>query len=678
MPAARGAAALGLALAWFAWAGPALAVQVSPGSGYAYAGQTVDIAVQTTRLTGLGVLSYQFSLGYPAHLLTATEIVTDGTLTATAGWGAPVVGLQSGRIDVSAAGTRPLQGAGDLVMVRFVVNPAAVTGSSAQLQFSMFRFNEGTPRETLGTSYVQIPSPPRITLSPATGEIARGQTLQFGVSGSVVPPVVYSTRQPSVASISATGLLTGLATGSVDVIASDAAGHRDTTDSPIVVRAAQVSVGAVYVAPGAPVSIPVSVTELGGAGIRSGQVVFSYPTTLLTPTGASVAGGVMASRGSLVMGVGAGTVTISFADATEISGSGLLCTVTGTAGSTTGGSPLALQTAVFNENLPARRLDGYLGVSLPTFAVGPENVTLLAGQTTNFGVSGQYTAPITWTTLDPGVATINSSGILTGISGGTTRVRARDAVGATDENTAVTVFDVSIRLANLDVSSNSTVQVPVTCDRTLDGLGIRSVQFAVSYDTNLVKAVRVLPGLLASSWGSVSWAAREGSVSVAAAGATPLVGAQTTLCVLEMDIARFAQMNASSNLTFTACSMNEGRPLPVTTNGFLRVTTAVGVDPASPPTLSLAPPWPNPGGPPISTLFVLPGDGAGGATFELAIFALDGRRVRTLAAGPGIPGAYRVSWDGLDASGAPAAAGLYFMRMRAGVGSAERRIVLLH
>src|SRR5262249_12443972 len=44
---------------------------------------------------------------------------------------------------------------------------------------------------------------------------------------------------------------------------------------------------------------------------------------------------------------------------------------------------------------------------------------------------------------------------------------------------------------------------------------------------------------------------------------------------------------------------------------------------------------------------------------ELAVYGVDGRRVRTLRAGREEPGVHRVEWDGRDGAGHPLAAGVY-------------------
>ena len=56
---------------------------------------------------------------------------------------------------------------------------------------------------------------------------------------------------------------------------------------------------------------------------------------------------------------------------------------------------------------------------------------------------------------------------------------------------------------------------------------------------------------------------------------------------------------------------------------------------------------------------------------------LQGRLVRTLAAGRHDSGAHRVTWDGTDARGNPVASGVYFCRLEWGGRSDTKRIVLV-
>jgi flagellar hook assembly protein FlgD len=52
-----------------------------------------------------------------------------------------------------------------------------------------------------------------------------------------------------------------------------------------------------------------------------------------------------------------------------------------------------------------------------------------------------------------------------------------------------------------------------------------------------------------------------------------------------------------------------------------------------------------------------------GGAVELAIYSVDGRKVRTLERGERSAGVYRAGWDGRDDQGAALAAGMYYARL---------------
>jgi len=62
---------------------------------------------------------------------------------------------------------------------------------------------------------------------------------------------------------------------------------------------------------------------------------------------------------------------------------------------------------------------------------------------------------------------------------------------------------------------------------------------------------------------------------------------------------------------------------------------------------------------------------------ELAIYDLEGRRVRTLFNGIGEPGAHSLNWDGRDAAGRTVAVGPYFVRLTRSGTVISRAVVLL-
>jgi flagellar hook assembly protein FlgD len=62
---------------------------------------------------------------------------------------------------------------------------------------------------------------------------------------------------------------------------------------------------------------------------------------------------------------------------------------------------------------------------------------------------------------------------------------------------------------------------------------------------------------------------------------------------------------------------------------------------------------------------------------DVAVYAIDGQRVRSLAHGPRPAGRSPVDWDGLDQRGARARPGVYLVRMTARGESSVLRIVKL-
>lgn len=93
----------------------------------------------------------------------------------------------------------------------------------------------------------------------------------------------------------------------------------------------------------------------------------------------------------------------------------------------------------------------------------------------------------------------------------------------------------------------------------------------------------------------------------------------------------------------------------------------------TPEATSLLAPSPNPSARGTALTFTL----AQGARVELAIFGVDGRRVRTLVAGERGAGTYRIEWDGRDDAGQAARAGMYFARMSAGAVRMTRPLIRL-
>ncbi len=89
--------------------------------------------------------------------------------------------------------------------------------------------------------------------------------------------------------------------------------------------------------------------------------------------------------------------------------------------------------------------------------------------------------------------------------------------------------------------------------------------------------------------------------------------------------------------------------------------------------LRIAGVWPNPARGAVRVDCVLPRPGLA----DLSVFDAQGRRVASLLRGTFEAGPRSVAWDGRDATGRRAAAGLYFVRLQTADGTATKRVALV-
>ena len=83
--------------------------------------------------------------------------------------------------------------------------------------------------------------------------------------------------------------------------------------------------------------------------------------------------------------------------------------------------------------------------------------------------------------------------------------------------------------------------------------------------------------------------------------------------------------------------------------------------------------FPNPFNASATITWSLPREGP----VDLAVHDVTGRRVRTLVAARLPKGAHRIRWDGLDGRRAPAASGVYLVRLRAGKETRTLKLTLI-
>ena len=137
-------------------------VLVSLPDTIAAPGETIEVPVLVSDVTGLGVRSSDLLITYDARIVTAGGVSVSGTF-ANRWLAAHRVGFvegsadTTGLIDIAAAtGTRIPSGAGVLLKVEFTVSPTARNGQTTVLTLSEAILNDGDPATTTQNGSITV------------------------------------------------------------------------------------------------------------------------------------------------------------------------------------------------------------------------------------------------------------------------------------------------------------------------------------------------------------------------------------------------------------------------------------------------------------------------------------------------------------------------------------------
>jgi hypothetical protein len=179
---------------------------------------------------------------------------------------------------------------------------------------------------------------------------------------------------------------------------------------------------------------------------------------------------------------------------------------------------------------------------------------------------------------------------------------------------------------------------------------VRALSVELGYDPAVVEPAAVVDGELLASQAAphIMLSAHPGNVDVALLGGSGGIVGQGTLATVRFRVLA----GGAANIVLAASKARDAGNREVTLGGTLSV-------PVVPATVSLSRAMPSPFQDVTAFEYAL----ARPASVTLAIYAVDGRRIRTLANGEGAAGVHRVSWDGRDDDGRMMVAGLYFARL---------------
>ena len=395
----------------------------------------------------------------------------------------------------------------------------------------------------------------------------------------------------------------------------------------------------------------------------------TYSAALIAPTGISTTGTILDGYGNTHFNTHPRSSSIvDFAGTTDLTGSGVLFNLLFDT-LAPGFTGLTLGEALYNETIESIEVNGSFTVNgLPTITVSPNTVTLLAGQTQLFTLTGSPTPPIDWSTLDPSVATIDAAGLLTAVGGGVTQVQAVDNVGATDLNLSVTVYDFQVAPQTIQGAPGTTVDVPIIVDRDIDELTVKSAQYTLNFSPTWLTGLGANAAGLMSGWGLPTSNPLSGQVIVAGAG-TASLGPGTTLNTVSIAISPSAPVPTDVPLTLSGVLFNEGDPVAQLAGGTLEIRMTVDVPREERLEFGMSTPRPNPATRFMRFSYTIPA--TRDSRVELGIYSIAGRRVRTLVNGSAEAGRHDVQWDLLGDEGKRLAPGVYFAALEWG----SRRLV---
>lgn len=284
----------------------------------AWQGSMVEIPITTTALTGLGIIGGNIKITFNQNILTPVGYNSTGTLLS--GYSNILLNTSvPGTVTLAFAGTTALSGSGVLLYLQFNVS-SVNTGSSA-LNFTEALFNETILAKTVNGSFTTI-NFSIITVTPNTATLVAGETQQFNASGGVAP-YTWTTTDNTVATISASGLLTALKSGVIHVTATDNVGATGTSgnitiyDTWVTIPNVPAQLNTIY-------DLPVLMSNLPpGQSVFSIQGTISFKTPELTALDI-VTAGTMTNGWSAVKVISANQITFAVAGTTSFNTPGVM------------------------------------------------------------------------------------------------------------------------------------------------------------------------------------------------------------------------------------------------------------------------------------------------------------------------------------------------------------------
>ena len=535
---------------------PVAGVDVTPATSNLVVGQTTRLSARLRDASGATITGRMIS--WSSNRSTVATVSSDGLVTAVASGTATITATSEGRsgsatINVSA---RPASavivspGQVTLFAAQTVQLSALVTDDRGQVltgQTVSFSTSNSavatvstsglvtgvsagsatitaTSDAAVGTAVVTIVPDPvaAVDITPASSSIIAGNTVQLtatpmNVSGQPLTgrTIFWSSGTPALASVSSSGMVTGLAAGNAVIIATVDGKQGSATVIVRVVPVATVTVNppTAAITVGQTVTLTATTTDASGNPL-SGRIVgwsssdntiasvsASGVVTALAPGAATITASSEGQSGTAIVTVGpvpVATVSVTPAQPTLTVGQTVTLTanpmdasgqpVTGRAVTWTSGAPsiatvsgsgvvtgVASGSAVITatvDGVPGSATVVVNPTPVASVTVSPSSRTLTIGQTVTLGATARDAggnviagAPITWTSSNTAVATVSASGVVTAVGAGSATIQATS--GTASGTAAITVnypplHHIIVTPANPRIKIGQTVQMTAT------------------------------------------------------------------------------------------------------------------------------------------------------------------------------------------------------------------------
>ncbi len=519
-------------------------------------GTVTQVPLSTVIAAGEGVLAIELDLQFPSNWEVMGVLASGGLLE---GWSADWQAQPDGRnLHLAIAGGEELSGSGELLQIEVAVT------SSGWMNFTTATVNEGIAA-TFDNGYFTHHQPQTLGLSPfGTQSLLVGESLQYTVSGTNEPPLVWTVENTATGTVDDSGLFAAIAQGSNHVLVEDAIG-RSGVSGEIQIHSFDLAGGTGSTTAGLPVDMPILLDNPGGLEILAFECVIDLESTRLSLDALELEGSLLADWTDVFAQQAGNLVTItgaaSQADAITESGELLRLRLNTSIGNGLTITP-DIDLALFNEDLTARRSSATITLaSTGSFSVTPNTAFLKRGETLQMSWTGNPNGtPLVWSVTNPAVASISTDGLLTALGGGWTKVVAVDPIGVRDTSSVIDVYDLDIRPGPAEAPAGGLCRLPIVCDSLL-GFDVMSWELEMHYDTTRFEFVGLdLDGTLSESWSQVLVEDNGGNLSMAGAGqALPEDG--NVLVRVLLDVADDVPVGGTSLIQLSMARMNETRPL---------------------------------------------------------------------------------------------------------------------